>query len=83
MKCKPTCRVLIIKLYYKYRTNSQKLIAFTLDLNREGDIKYLIEDGREFINDGLKMIEFCKLCQANSCEDREILLLLAIIVCLQ
>ena len=33
----------------KYITNSQKLIAFTLDLNREGDIKNLIEDGREFI----------------------------------
>ena len=35
--------------YIKYRTNSQKLIAFTLDLNREGYIKDLIEDGREFI----------------------------------
>ena len=45
MKCEPTCRVLIIK----YKTNSQKLIAFILDLNREGYIKDLIEDGREFI----------------------------------
>ena len=33
----------------QYRTNSQKLIAFILDLNRERDIKDLIEDGREFI----------------------------------
>ena len=45
MKCKPTCRVLIIS-YIKYSTNSQ---AFTLDLNGEEDIKDLIEDGREFI----------------------------------
>ena len=28
----------------QYRTNSQKLIAFILDLNRERDIKDLIED---------------------------------------
>ena len=40
-----------ISSYIKLRTNSQKLIAFTLslDLNGEGDIKDLIEDGREFI----------------------------------
>ena len=57
----------------KYRTNnkySQKLIAFTLDLNREGDTNrrwnrlIAVAMGKT----RLKMIEFCKLCQVNSCQ---------------
>ena len=34
---------------YRYILYSHKLIAFTLDLNREGYTKDLIEDEREFI----------------------------------
>ena len=33
-----------------------------------------------WVNDGLKMIEFCKLCQVNSCKDRDIILLLLAIL---
>ena len=59
------------------------LIVFTWDLNREGyNTKDLIEDGREFhIACSLgkmrfKMIEFCKLCRVNSCEDRAIIIVI-------
>ena len=33
-----------------------------------------------WVNDGLKMIEFCKLYQVNSCKDRDIILLLLAIL---
>ena len=45
MKCKPTCRALIISLELKVRS---LLHSPSLDLNREGD---LIEDEREFVAD--------------------------------